>query len=223
MANWLIAVRHGESTANAAFARGDSMEGVRDADVGLTDRGRRQAARLAGALLALGGNPPRTVLCSPYERARQTLDVLVDVHAAAGYPLPPAWYEPGLRDRGTGDLELLTPQAVRERFPQESARREREGECAYRPPGGGESLEDVVRRVRSVLDGFGIVGEGGDGAAGGPWLLVAHDAVVLALRHLLGPPLPEGAFVANGSFARWRNSASGWQLADWNRTPPVVR
>ncbi|MFF3560704.1 histidine phosphatase family protein [Streptomyces sp. NPDC002574] len=220
MANWLIAVRHGESTANAAFARGDSVEGVHDADVGLTDRGRDQAARLAGVLLTLGGDPPGTVLCSPYERARQTLDVLADVHAAAGRPLPPASYEPGLRDRGTGDLELLTPQAVRERFPQEVARREREGECAYRPPGGGESMEDVVRRVRSVLDGSGI---GENDGAGGPWLLVAHDAVVLALRHLLGPPLPEGAFVANGSFARWRHGGSGWQLADWNRTPPVVR
>ncbi|MFJ4849951.1 MULTISPECIES: histidine phosphatase family protein [unclassified Streptomyces] len=218
MTNWLIAVRHGESTANAAFARGVSPEGVRDADVGLTDRGRDQAARLAGELLALGDGTPGTVLCSPYRRARQTLDVLDAVHRAAGHPLPPASYEPRLRDRGTGALELLTPQAVRERFPQEAARRAREGEQAYRPPGGGESMDDVALRVRSVLDGLPA---GGDGA---PVLLVAHDAVVLMIRHLLGPPLPEeGAYVANGSFARWGHGAGGWRLADWNRTPPAVR
>lgn len=219
MASWLIAVRHGESTANAAFARGVSPEGVRDADVGLTDRGRGQAARLAGALLTLGGDTPGTVLCSPYRRARQTLDVLADVHTAAGRPLPSASYEPRLRDRGTGALELLTPQAVRERFPQEAARREREGEHTYRPPGGGESMDDVARRVRSVLDGLGGLDDGG----GAPLLLVTHDAVVLMIRHLLGPPLPEGAYVANGSFARWRRDASGWRPVDWNRTPPVVR
>ncbi|MFD3452542.1 histidine phosphatase family protein [Streptomyces sp. NPDC058691] len=217
MVSWIIAVRHGESTANAAFARGVSPEGVRDADIGLTDLGRDQAARLAGALSGLGGDAPGTVLCSPYRRARQTLAVLADGYSAAGRPLPPASYEPRLADRGTGALELLTPEAVRERFPREAARREREGEFAYRPPGGGESMDDVARRVRSVLDG---IDAGGDGAS---WLLVTHDAVVLMLRHLLGPPLPEGACVANGSFARWRYGASGWQLADWNRTAPLGR
>lgn len=29
MTRWIIAVRHGESEANAAFARGRSLEGVR--------------------------------------------------------------------------------------------------------------------------------------------------------------------------------------------------
>ncbi|MDX2642855.1 histidine phosphatase family protein [Streptomyces sp. PA03-1a] len=212
MTRWIIAVRHGESEANAAFARGRSLDGVRDADVALTALGREQSARLGRDLLALpGAEAPGRVRCSPFERARQTLRAVEEAGTAAGRERPPVTYDERLRDRGMGLLELLTPQGVRERFPEEARRREREGEAAYRPP-GGESPRDVEARVGDFL---------ADAVArpGPPLLLVTHDAVVLALRRLLGPPPPGDARVVNASMARWRRDGAGhWELVDWNRT-----
>ncbi|MGW3244715.1 histidine phosphatase family protein [Streptomyces sp. NPDC001070] len=212
MASWIIAVRHGESEANAAFARGVSLDGIRDADVGLTARGREQSARLGRDLLGLGAaEAPGLVHCSPFERTRQTLRAVADVYAAAGRELPSVTYDERLRDRGMGLLELIAPDGIRERFPEEARRRERLGESAYRPP-GGESPRDVEARVRDFLDAV-------PAGPGPPRLLVTHDAVVLALRRLLGPPSPDDAYVVNGAMARWRHDgAGGWLLADWNRT-----
>lgn len=212
MTSWIIAVRHGESEANAAFARGVSLEGVRDADVELTPLGREQAARLGRELLALpGAEAPGLVHCSPFRRARQTLGAVADAYAAAGRAPLAVGYDARLRDRGMGALELITPEGVRERFPEEARRRARLGEAAYRPP-GGESTRDVEARVRDFL-------AAAEARPGPVRLLVTHDAVVLALRRLLGPPPPGGAYVANASMARWRHVGAGrWLLADWNRT-----
>ncbi|MFE0629486.1 histidine phosphatase family protein [Streptomyces sp. NPDC058864] len=211
MTSWIIAVRHGESEANAAFARGRSLEGVRDAGVALTSLGREQSALLGRDLLALpAAEAPGRVGCSPFERARQTLRAVEEVRTAAGREPLPVTYDERLRDRGMGVLELITPEGVRERFPEEARRREREGETAYRPP-GGESAGDVEARVRDYLED--VVGRPGP-----PLLLVTHDAVVLALRRLLGTPPPGDARVVNASMARWsRDGAGGWRLADWNR------
>ncbi|MDX3096597.1 histidine phosphatase family protein [Streptomyces sp. ME01-24h] len=211
MASWIIAVRHGESEANVAFARGRSMHGVRDADVALSALGWEQSALLGNDLLALPASQvPGRVCCSPFERARQTLRAVEEVGAAAGRDPLPVTFDARLRDRGMGVLELLTPEGIRERFPAEARRREREGEAVYRPP-GGESVGDVEARVREFL---------GDAVArpGPPLLLVTHDAVVLALRGLLGPPPPGDTRVINASMARWwREGAGSWRLVDWNR------
>ncbi|MFJ9910315.1 histidine phosphatase family protein [Actinacidiphila glaucinigra] len=211
MASWIIAVRHGESEANAAFARGRSLDGVRDAGVALTALGREQSARLGRDLLKLTGpQAPGRVRCSPFERARQTLRAVEEAGAAAGREPLPVAYDERLRDRGMGLLELITPQGVRECFPEEALRREREGEAAYRPP-GGESPRDVEVRVRDFLE---------DAVArpGPPLLVVTHDAVVLALCRLLGTPPPGDGRVVNASMARWwRDDTGNWRLVDWNR------
>ncbi|MEU1617060.1 histidine phosphatase family protein [Streptomyces sp. NPDC005722] len=211
MTRWIIAVRHGESEANVAFARGRSLHGVRDAAVALTALGREQSARLGRDLLALpAAEAPARAGCSPFERARQTLDAVEEVRTAAGRAPLPVTYDERLRDRGMGRLELLTPEGIRERFPEEARRREREGEAGYRPP-GGESVGDVEDRVRDFLEETA--------ARPGPsLLLVTHDAVVLALRRLLGTPPSGDVAVANASMARWRRDGAGrWRLADWNR------
>jgi probable phosphoglycerate mutase len=217
MASWIIAARHGESEANAAFARGVSLEGVRDADVGLTPLGREQSARLGRDLLGLAADEaPARIRCSPFERTRQTLRAVAEVYAAAGRALPPVTYDERLRDRGMGVLALLAPEGVLAHFPEEAERRARLGEHTYRPP-GGESAADVETRVRAVLDEAGA-------ALGPPLLLLAHDAVVLALRRVLGPPPHGDTFVGNGSMARWhRDGTGGWRLTDWNRTGAAGR
>jgi broad specificity phosphatase PhoE len=75
-----------------------------------------------------------------------------------------------------GILDLLTSRGVRERYPDEAARRLRLGKFWYRPP-GGESWADVALRLRSVL--AEIV------RADVPTLIVAHDVVVSLVVYVL--------------------------------------
>ncbi|GAA1741811.1 histidine phosphatase family protein [Nonomuraea bangladeshensis] len=196
----IIAVRHGESEANLAHREaGDRplVYGLGDDEVRLTALGRRQSAALGRLLAALpAGERPEAVWCSPYLRARETWEVAGD---GWGDTLP-VTVDERLRDQEQGAFDRLNPAAVRERFPEEAARREAAGVYAFRPP-GGESLTDVVARVRAFVRDL-------DGQAGGrPVLIVAHDSVVLALRHVLegvqstGPPL---APVLNASVSVWR-------------------
>jgi broad specificity phosphatase PhoE len=216
----LVAVRHGESTANAAFAAaaasGRAETGVtgRDADVPLSALGRAQATQLGRWLASLPADRgAQVVICSPYRRAVQTLRaVLAELPSQ-----PPLRFDERLRDRETGVLELLSRVAVHQRYPEEAKRRERVGELYYRPP-GGESFLDVALRLRSLLRDLDRA------ESGRRVLLVAHDAVVLMLRYVieelteddLGAIMAAGP-VANGSVTRWVRSGR-LRLVEYNRT-----
>lgn len=189
----LTAVRHGQSTANAAFAHANATGALtvpiaeRDADLPLTDLGRAQAADLGRHLAA---QPPQLVYCSPYLRARDTLDIALSTAHDHGAPRPatiPVRYDERLRDRETGAWEMLTEAALHRKYPEDIARREHVGHYYFRPP-CGENFPDVQLRIRSVL------AEALPDAAGRHLLIVAHDAVVLMLRMILGP-LDEAAFL----------------------------
>jgi broad specificity phosphatase PhoE len=175
---WLI--RHGESVANVAATTAE-REGLdvvpvefRDADVPLSTVGEEQAEAF-GAWLA---DQPRAALpgstwCSPYWRARQTLEL-----AARRADLDvPVRIDERLRDRELGVLDLLTSRGVESRFPEEAARRRWLGKFYYRPP-GGESWADVALRVRSVLADLD--------RADSPehTLIAAHDAVVMSFIYV---------------------------------------
>ncbi len=196
----LYAVRHGQSTANVAFAEpGRLAVDGSDAEVGLTALGRSQAAGLRGWVAR---EAPRLVVCSPYRRARETWrEMRRDAPDA-----PEALVDERLRDRETGVFELVTPAGLLARSPEEAARRARLGEWSYRPP-GGESAADVAVRVRDFLRDLAGV------ADGRRVLVVAHDAVVLALRYVIegmGAPVPgPGAVVPNASVSTWAPDRRG--------------
>jgi broad specificity phosphatase PhoE len=153
----LIAVRHGESAANADAA---ALDDCPDADIPLTARGREQCVRLGRELAALDpAEPIGRVLCSPFARCRETICIVTDEFARAGRALPAVEYDARLRDRDAA---------------------------------GEESADGVAARVGEVLEALG-----GPGAV----LLVAHDAVVLALRQLVEGRPAEGP-VAHGSITR---------------------
>ncbi|GGT00198.1 phosphoglycerate mutase [Streptomyces daghestanicus] len=219
----LWAVRHGESTANAAFAEAERSGRAarpvpgRDRDVPLTATGAAQA-RALGRWLAdrEPATGPDLVVCSPYRRARQTWDGMADTAAGARGASLPVLVDERLRDRETGVHELWPPALLRERAPEEAARRERVGEWWYRPP-GGEALTDVAVRVGQFVTDLGAA------APGRRVLLVAHDAVVVALRQVLAgigaeapdrvPPVP------NASVSHWRDDGHGrLRLAVWGGT-----
>jgi broad specificity phosphatase PhoE len=203
------AVRHGESTANAAFAAGEPVAGA-DADVGLSELGVRQAGALGRWFAGMRGGGPDLVVCSTYRRAGDTWAGMARAASALGAVLPPVIADERLRDREAGVFELLPPAAVRARAPEEAGRRARVGDWSYRPP-GGESLSDVALRVRDFLY------ELDRALPGGRVLLVAHDAVVAAEGVGAVPPagLPP---VPNASVSRWTGDGTRLRLAQWAGT-----
>lgn len=216
----LVAVRHGQSTANAAYARalrtGEEPEGLpdRDAEVGLTGLGVRQARALGAGWLARlrAGERPDIVYTSPFLRARTTAALILE---AAGADIPVEADE-RLRDREMGVFELKTPEAIRRTAPDEYERWRRT-RMYYRPP-GGESPADVVLRVRSCLRDLSVE------HAGQRVLVVGHDATVLSLRLAVEGTGEEefsttatGAPVLNASVTRWTADAAGdLRLAEYN-------
>jgi broad specificity phosphatase PhoE len=175
---WLI--RHGESVANVAAtaAEREGLEVVpvdlRDADVPLSPVGEEQAAAFGDWLADQApGELPQATWCSPYLRARQTLEIAA---RRAGLDVP-ARVDERLRDRELGILDLLTSRGVELRFPEEAARRRWLGKFYYRPP-GGESWGDLALRVRSVLADLDRADSPGH------VLVAAHDAVVMSFIYV---------------------------------------
>ncbi|WP_193318632.1 histidine phosphatase family protein [Nonomuraea phyllanthi] len=197
-------MRHGQSQANLAHQEAGDRPlhyAPGDHEVTLTGLGRTQAAALGRMLAALpAGEAPEAVWCSPYLRAIDTWRVAQGEWGSR--PLP-VTVDERLRDQEAGAFAPFNLAAIRERFPEELARREAEGPYAFRPP-GGESLADVVVRLRDLLADLR------ERAAGRRVLIVAHDSVVLGLRHVLagGPDADLGAVlefapVLNGSVSVW--------------------
>jgi broad specificity phosphatase PhoE len=217
----LVLIRHGQSAANVAFPRADEQglleSGLagRDTDVALTDLGVEQARAVGRWLAGLpAGELPEVVITSPYLRARETWRIAVE---AAGVSLPAPGTDDRLVDRLTGELEMLTRAAVRERFPDEAARFEQAGEYAYRPP-GGETFSDIADRLRSFLDDLNR------DHAGERVLVVAHDAVVLVMRLVIeGLDWPriaaivaEAGQVRNASITTFKESSGRLVLDRYN-------
>ncbi|MFI6292313.1 histidine phosphatase family protein [Nonomuraea sp. NPDC050790] len=203
----IIAVRHGQSEANLAYERARETPLVferGDHEVTLTDLGRRQAAAVGRVLAALPETEaPEVVWCSPYLRA---LDTWALARQAWASDLPHTVDE-RLRDREMGVLATFNRAAIVARFPEEAARFEAEGEYAFRPR-GGESFGDVVVRLRAFVEDLR------ESAHGRRVLIVAHDAVVLLLRHVLAGG-PDAELAAIHRHAPIRNaSLSTWHTVD---------
>ena len=227
----LTVVRHGQSTANAAFEAAEAVGALdvgiscRDADLPLTALGRGQAAALGHWIAARGEGPlPQSLWVSPYLRAQETAEQLLATLDDAGLPLPDVRTDERLRDRELGVLEMLTSSAIELHHPQEAARRRLLGELRWRPP-GGESHADVALRLRSLLLDLR------ETDASRRVLLVAHDAVVLMLRHIidgldeaeLDKVMRAGA-VGNTAVTRWSRTDDGRLSLDcYNAAPHLDR
>lgn len=214
---WIGAVRHGQSTANvaaeqAARDKHDLIEITqREADVPLSDLGRRQAESLGRRIGALAPEErPDLVMVSPFLRARETAQL------ALGDLDVPVRVDERLRDRDLGILDLHTAQGIRSLFPEEAERRKHHGKFYYRPP-GGESWTDVALRVRAVLR------EIEQDQPGRRVLLVAHDVVVALVRYVL-EDLDEGELmerastdpVSNASLSSWLRRDGIWTCVAFN-------
>lgn len=177
----LMLVRHAESQGNVAdqTAQREGKDRLtlshRDADMPLSDTGRRQAAALGRAWARLPEQQrPTVVLTSPYERAERTAALALE---ATGWDVP-LLRDERLRERDLGMLDGWTKHGIEAHFPEEATRRAWVGKFYYRPP-GGEAWVDVAGRVRQVLDSLRLH-HGGERVA-----VVSHQAVIMLFRYVV--------------------------------------
>jgi broad specificity phosphatase PhoE len=174
----LVIVRHGESERNIAKdiakSKGAHSYGssLRDMDTLLTKEGNRQA-RATGEYLAKEYNFD-LIFSSPYQRTVQTAEQIIGQMKSK----PSLKGEERIREIEFGILDGLTVDGMKAKYPEEFARRKREGKYWYRPP-GGESRPDVALRVHSFL------GTLTRDYRKKSVLVVCHSVVVLVFRRLL--------------------------------------
>lgn len=177
--NRLILLRHGQSQWNLE----NRFTGWHDVD--LTDQGIAEARR-AGELMA--GIRFDTVFSSNLTRARRTAQIALDTMAERGADVAAirsgeGWnmIEHGdLRERDYGDLVGLNKAETAEKYGEEQVHKWRRG-FAIQPP-GGESLADVVIRVRPYFEReIGPRVEAGQNV-----LVAAHGNSLRAMLVILG-------------------------------------
>jgi broad specificity phosphatase PhoE len=188
---WLV--RHGESTWNASGL----VQGQADGPV-LTEAGRVQAETVADAVRSL---PIRTLVTSDLARAQETAAII-------GKRLRVPWiHDDQLRERNFG---------VAQGSPLGDLPTEWSGirdglvvDAEARPP-GGESLEELSRRVGTFFSRLAQVEHRGD------VLAVTHGGFIrVALARSDGMPLPRMA---------WGDAPNGglWSFGFHDVCPPAV-
>lgn len=155
----IILVRHGETTWNIE-GRYQGQE-----DTPLSERGLKQGHLLAEGLRNI---PIDLAISSPLKRSYQTCKFCADLHN-----LPVATDE-RLLEINHGSWEGVLADDIQKQYPVEFAQWHSEPEKVVMP-GGGESLEDVRKRVRAAFDEYVVK------YPDKTILVAAHDAVNKAI------------------------------------------
>lgn len=164
----LYLVRHGETDGNAE----GRTQGRRD--VPLNETGRAQAAAV-GAVVA--GYRPAAVYSSTSSRARATAEAIAGPLGLAVIA------DERLSEIDHGDLDGMTGDEMRERYPDFIASW-REDAGVDVPIPGGESLREAQARMVSAVNEI-VTRDRGEGIA-----VVSHNLALRALLcHALGVPL----------------------------------
>lgn len=212
-------LRHGESLGNVANVEAYASKALEldvpanDPSIELSDRGRRQATAVGRRLHDILGWRPTVVVASPYARARQTAQLVVDAGGLGGVTRV---VDERLRDREQGVLDRLTWYGVKERYPSEWERRQYLGKFWYRPP-GGESWADVSARLRAALRDLRL--DHGEENL----LVVTHDVPILIARYILeGMSVDEvvalSGQIANCALTTYRCDGERPQLVSFNQS-----
>ena len=128
-----VVVRHGETTW------GEQARFAGRQDVPLTPRGRRQAIAVAGRIRRMA---PAVVLTSPLQRCANTAQAIA---AEAGVPVI---VDERLIDGLLGKWTGFRAPEIEERWPREFADWRSDPDA---PPPGGESFNEIRRRVRPLM------------------------------------------------------------------------
>ncbi len=153
----ILLLRHGHLAGDA------SRLFVGQLDIPLDDLGRSQAEAVGRRLRGVSID---RVKASDLSRCQETARLVLQAAGLGHLPIEP---EPALREIHLGHWEGLSREEVRERFAEEYARRGQD--MAGTRPSGGESFEDLARRVWPAFER--LVAEVGQGRI----LVVAHSGV----------------------------------------------
>jgi broad specificity phosphatase PhoE len=188
----LLLIRHGESVANAE----GRLQG--HLDVLLSDRGRRQAERLAEKLAPLG---VEALYTSPLRRAAETAEII-----GAGLGLPVEERTP-LMERNVGVLENLTRDEIIAKFPHYMPARTALRTIQIE---GFEQDEAFASRVKETLAGI-VEAHRGQTVA-----VVTHGGIIFSFcRQSLQMPT-----VRPGPFAIDNASLTTFEVADGDGAAP---
>ncbi|OGZ94428.1 MAG: hypothetical protein A3H69_00065 [Candidatus Sungbacteria bacterium RIFCSPLOWO2_02_FULL_47_9] len=175
----LVLVRHAESEGNIKTADERAGYGVSTHAYSLTERGRYQA-KLTGEYLCNRFGDFNIYYVSYYTRSKETMKIM--------YPKARVYEDPRLAEGQRGIYHTMTEDQIRQCYPGELERKEREGLFHYRAP-GGENWPDIEMRIHSFL---GTLNRDYDGqnvciVVHGHWLilfqrLVHHFSIDEAVR-----------------------------------------
>jgi broad specificity phosphatase PhoE len=179
---WIV--RHGESAGNVARLEAETNGKTfievphREVDVPLSPFGEKQATALGHWFGKLREDErPTVVLVSPYKRARETANLVLQNAGLLTDDLAFVIDE-RLREKEFGIFDRLTKVGIQQLYPEQAEARTVLGKFYYRPP-GGESWCDVILRLRSVIDT--ITREHRRERV----LIVAHQVIVNCFRYLI--------------------------------------
>ncbi len=199
----VFVLRHGESADPTVFHGAES-------DVGLSERGRRQAEAVAPLLAA---HSPAAVISSAMRRAR---DTVAPIAAACGLPV---LVEPQLHERRVGALSG-TPLAAGDGIWPVTLRRWVAGDTSFAPP-GAESFDDIRNRVLPVWERLTRTHDGGC------LVVVAHGVVFKVLFLSLLPGLSPADWerlgpIRNAALTELEGTAGRWRALRLNELPEVL-
>lgn len=137
----LVLVRHAESEGNVLTVDNRATFDIPTHKYGLTERGRQQA-KITGEYLRATYGTFDVYYVSYYQRSRETMSIM--------YPEANLYEDPRLAEAQRGIYHFLTKAEMEVKYPEELARKDREGLYHYRPP-GGENWPDIELRIHSFL------------------------------------------------------------------------
>ena len=156
----IILIRHGETQWNIE-GRYQGQE-----DTHLSERGLRQGHMVAQGLK---DTPIDAAISSPLERSYMTCAFCAELHGLD------VLKDDRLLEINHGDWEGRLADDIEAQYPTEFHQWHTEPHLVTMPGPGGESLEDVRRRVRAAFDEYAAVYDGKT------VLVAAHDAVNKAI------------------------------------------
>ncbi len=199
----VLLLRHAETAAPHLFHGAES-------DIGLSERGLRQAFAIAPVLAA---EQPVAVISSAMRRAVLTAE---PVAAACHLPLR---QEPELHERRVGGL-CGQPFSMTDGIWRDTLRRWMNGETHFAPD-GAESFDDIRRRVLPIWQQLA------DDYRGQTYVVVAHGAVIKVLLLSLGvgygPEDWQAFHSPNLGINELIHSADQWRIARLQEVPKEVR
>ncbi len=161
----LILARHGQTAANR------DLLGLGLKDVPLTEKGRLQAEALADALAA---EEVEAVYSSPLRRASDTAAAIALRHGLA------VFVDQDLTEMDVGELDGLTFDEMRARYPDFLTRWLGEEAGMLKMPGGGECLQEVQSRALACFQRIS------ERHQRGPVVVVTHNFTIhMLLCHAL--------------------------------------